>query len=660
MLDRDQLHRDIHAVMGPQGLLERRLDGFGFRSGQLDMALSIADAFCDALPAVVEGGTGIGKTLAYLVPALLSGMKTVVATGTKTLQEQIFYKDLPALLDATELPTRATYMKGRANYLCKLRFNRLAAQRIFRFASDGRFFDDIEAWAETTDTGDRAELTQLPDDYASWSDMTSTAENCLGSRCRFFDNCFVTRMRRRAQEADLVIVNHHLYFADLAVREKLFGEVIPRHDIVIFDEAHLLEGTATQYFGVDMSPWRILAFTDDLLGDIDAETLRKGSIPRLVEDLKIHTTDLFTIFSGLEGRFRFEERMIDDMARTSYEAADSCLVSLHRALKDLIEEKKEVEAFALRAKLLADDLAALFTERDPGRVYWGEIRRGTAVVHASPLEVAPILAGSLFGRPVLSVFTSATLSTEGRFDYFRKRLGLPEDLREGIFPSPFNYKHQSMLYIPRIMVEPSHERFAERAAENIEELLNISQGAALLLFTSYANLERVYRKLADRLPYPLLKQGDAPRGQLLERFRQTVDSVLFATGTFWQGVDVLGESLRLVVIDKLPFEPPDDPINEARIAHLREQGMDPFNTYQVPLAIIQLKQGAGRLIRDAGDWGVVALLDRRLVTKGYGKRFLASLPPSVRAERMEQVAAWWRMKQGVASMDAPRRGATRH
>jgi ATP-dependent DNA helicase DinG len=650
-VDRERLLADTERMLGPDGILERRLDGFEHRPAQLEMARLVAESIADGASAVLEGGTGIGKTLAYLIPALLSGRKVVVATGTKTLQEQIFFKDLPNLLKAVELPIRATYMKGRANYLCLLRYNQFSAQRLFRFAADAPLYERIEEWAEHTDTGDRAELADLPDDYGTWPELTSSSENCLGTRCRLYNECFVTRMRRRAQDADLVIVNHHLYMADLSIREKDFGEVIPSHEIAIFDEAHLLESVATSYFGVSMSVWRVLALNDDLLRWMDPKLALKTGMHKILEELKADTIALFDFFRYMQGRFRLKPQHVDQAVLQALDPVVDHLDLLMRKLSALAKEgREEADGYIERAAQIGRDLDHLLVKRPEEYVYWGEAKKRGVVLNASPLDVAPILRQTLFARPVASIFTSATLATGSSFFWFKERIGLPDDAREAVFESPFDYRHQTTLFLPRVMPEPQSEQFVPRAAELIAQLVQISEGSALVLFTSYANMEGVYARLKDRLPYPLLKQGDAPRNLLLEMFRERVDSVLFATGTFWQGVDVLGESLRLVIIDKLPFESPGDPVTEARIEFLKNSGKNPFFDYQVPAAIIQLKQGVGRLIRSAEDWGAIAILDRRLKTKGYGKKFLEALPASIRTEQLDQVRSWWRTRKSISGL----------
>jgi len=646
-VDKERLVSDVESILGEHGILEQNIEGFRTRGPQVEMAQMVADSIADEVPLVLEGGTGIGKTLAYLVPAILSGLKVVVSTGTKTLQEQIFFKDLPNLLDMVDLPIKATYMKGRANYLCKLRYYQFSAQRLFRFAADGPLFDEIERWAEHTETGDRAELENLPDDYSTWPELSSNSDNCLGSNCRYFKSCFVTKMRKRAQDADLIIVNHHLYLADLAVKERAFGEVIPRHDLVIFDEAHLLESVATSYFGISASNYRVYSLLDDVVRWLKFRKTDVRGIRKTVEQVKTSAVRLFELFTFQKGRFKLTEQILDDVVQDAYLELDSHLNHLKTLLKEKAVEYDEAEGLVFRIEQLANDFFSLIQSQTENYVYWGEIRKRGVFLNASPLDVSPLMRQHLFSKPVNSIFTSATLSTGENFNFFRSRIGVPEEAREHVFLSPFDYRYQSLIFLPKVMPEPSNHQFTQRAAEVIGQLIRISKGAALILFTSYQNMNDVYDRLENKIDYPLFKQGDAPRSQLLEQFRQNVDSVLFATGTFWQGVDVLGSSLRLVVIDKLPFESPGDPIIEGRIEYMKSKGENPFATFQVPSAIIQLKQGVGRLIRDKNDWGVIGLLDRRIATKGYGKRFQKALPPSIRTEKLDNVATWWRRKESM-------------
>ena len=644
----------VQEHLGPGGVLERALPGFRARGGQLAMARLIAAALDEEGAVVVaEGGTGIGKTLAYLVPALLSQKKVVVATGTKTLQEQIFFKDFAALKDAAGLSCKAVYMKGRANYLCKLRFEEMAAQQLFRFARDGNYFETLAEWARSTESGDRAELLDMPDDFASWTDLTSSSESCLGSRCRFYERCFITRMRKQAQGADLIIVNHHLYFADLALRERAMGEVIPQHELVIFDEAQGLEAVATQAFGSMVSNWRLLDLCDDVLRWSRDVKLRDLAVAKHLEELKVLGARFFDTFTIFGDRFRFDPRTLDPEIRAAYELLEERLDLLKLRLSELSVEHAEAPALAERTRALWTEFETVIACPDDHFAYWGELRKRGVFLYASPLAVSDAFRNRFFAHKRQAVFTSATLSCEGRLDFFKSRLGLPETVFEGVFPSPFDYRHRTLLYIPRHMPEPHEASFTTKCAEQIERLVGLTHGAALVLFTSYANMEDVARRLTGRLKVPLLKQGDAPRTQLLEQFRTCADSVLLATGSFWQGVDVVGEALRLVIIDKLPFESPGEPLIEARIAYLKSLGRNPFGEVQLPTAILQLKQGVGRLIRSSDDWGLIVLLDKRTTSKPYGKSFLKSLPDALRVDRFDQVEQWWQRKSEQYAQDEP-------
>ncbi len=649
-VDRDELLADVRRVLGEDGLLEQT-GQFHFRSSQLDMALDVAESIADGLPAIVEGGTGIGKTLAYLVPALLSGAKVVVATGTKTLQEQIFFKDLPQLLDALNLDVSAAYMKGRSNYLCLHRFERFNIQATFKFKHEGTLYQQILDWAPTTPTGDRAELTELPEDFSAWPQISSTHENCLGSKCGFYDKCHVMQMRKRAQDADIVIVNHHLLFADLAVRQGDFGQVIPDHDVLILDEAHNLEDVASQYFGLELSSYRILQLLDDVRREVDNSLLLRSGLQKTLESVKAEAGTFFDLFRSTgETRFRLLADFYGPSEQEVFLEFHDSLETLQREIADLADDRPDLKSLKERCTQVMRDLTALVTMSDEGQVYWAEVRPRSVSLRATPLDIGPLLGQTLFATDKCLIFTSATLSTGGDFRFFKTRLGFPEDAREGLYPSPFDYQRRALTYVPSAMPEPWQQEYGEACVTIGESLIKLCGGGALFLFTSYANMDLVYEGLKDKLDFPLFKQGDAPRGQLLERFRDHPDSVLFATGTFWEGVDIVGESLRLVIIDKLPFASPGEPIIEARVDYLKTQGKNPFRDYQLPEAVISLKQGYGRLIRSRDDYGIVAILDNRLYKKSYGKVFFRSLPKAPVVERYAKARDWWRFHHQAAKL----------
>jgi ATP-dependent DNA helicase DinG len=654
----------ISEVLGPRGLLAEVVPGWESRPAQLEMAASVAAALRDSRPLVVEAGTGTGKTLAYLVPALLSGMKVVVSTGTKNLQEQILKKDIPLLQATLPFSFQAVALKGIANYLCRRRFLEYSGQAALGFEGEmgrggGALLDRLRRWAEETESGDRAELAELPDDAPLWREVSATSETRLGSECPHFEACFVTRARRQALAADLVVVNHHLFFADLAVRAAWpQAQILPPYEAVIFDEAHQLEDVATDYFSVTVSTLRVMALVRDV-----RRALASGHVAARLEAAVRHIEQLGDLlFAGLRLRLPREGRVIlgpetwRGQPTRDWHAIDTGLDELASALgaehPESTEAQEACEALKRRAHSLRDDLAFIADQSARDRVYWGEVRGRTVLLHASPIDVSEIMREQIV-RPIAAVvFTSATLATGGarpsgpqgpqslsggqrgaapekaaggEFDYVRSRLGL-EEADELRLASPFDYAQQALLYLPRDLPEPASPDFAPAAAERMLELVHASRGRAFLLFTSHRQMSTVAGLLAGRIDYPVLLQGERPKHQLLDEFRRQ-PSVLLATASFWEGVDVVGEALELVVIDKLPFAPPDDPIVAARCRRLTESGRDAFAGYQVPEAALALAQGFGRLIRHRRDRGVVALLDRRAVTRAYGRLVLSSLPP---------------------------------
>jgi ATP-dependent DNA helicase DinG len=634
---------DARAVLGPGGVLARALPDYEPRPSQVEMAERVADALACRRPLLVEAGTGTGKTLAYLVPAILSGLKVVISTGTKNLQEQIYRKDIPLLAAELPQPFSAACMKGISNYLCLRRFREHAAQSALLPSSDSTL-DAIRAWAEETESGDRGELPQLADDAPVWREVSATAETRLGPRCPHFESCFVTRARRRAQAADLVIVNHHLFFADLALKAAWpQAQLLPAYEAVIFDEAHQIEDVATDYFGVSVSSLRLLALGRDV-----GRAVAAGAVPERVEATAAHVErKAAAMFDALRGRLAQAERVTVGAATWKGEpeqaahALDTALEELEAALA---VGNDDAESLQGRARAIRDDLALLVNgaqKFDRKHVFWAELRGRTVLLHASPIDVAALLREQLLGQVDAAVFTSATLATGGDFGFVRARLGL-ESAVEARLPSPFDYARQALLYLPSDLPEPGDAGFAATAAERMLELVQITDGRAFLLFTSHRQLQRVLALLRPRLQRPVLVQGEAPKHLLVEAFKRELGSVLFATASFWEGVDVVGEALSLVVIDKLPFAPPDDPLVAARSHRLEEEGQDPFAAYQVPRAALALAQGFGRLIRHRGDRGIVALLDRRATRKGYGRRVLAGLPAECpRTGTLDEVRRFW-------------------
>jgi len=651
----------VAAALAPGGALALALPDFEPRAGQVEMASAVARVFEDGGVLLAEAGTGTGKTLAYLIPAVLSRQRVLVSTGTKNLQEQIFFKDVPVIREALGIPFTATYMKGRANYLCLHRLDQITERPAD--PAQAVFVPVIQEWATRTETGDRAELEDLPEELPLWSDVAATAETCLGAECPRFDECFVARMRQRAAASDVVIVNHHLLCADAAVRQNAFGEVIPASNHAIIDEAHQLEEIATQYFGYSLSNYRV----EDLARDVErfaAAALRgarqaQDEVGRAVGYLRDTARAFFgdlAFAHRTNDRIRGEEkvRATDASLRDARDAArqlsgaldllESTLALLKSVKHDEAEgaesgaegsmpdrrpgsASEDAPTLARRARELCDELRLLLRADDPSYVYFVEFRGKGIFLRASPIDVSEILREVLLKRLRTTVLTSATLSVDGTFEYIKARLGI-SSAREVRLASEFDFTRQAILYLPPRMPDPRSADFALAAGRQVVELLKRSEGRAFVLFTSYATLRAVQAIAEMALDYPIFVQGTAPRSQLLRQFRATPHSVLFATSSFWQGVDVVGEALSCVIVDKLPFASPGDPVTAARIQAIREQGGEPFDDYQVPLAILALQQGLGRLIRHRRDRGVLAVLDPRLRTKGYGRRFIASLPPA--------------------------------
>jgi ATP-dependent DNA helicase DinG len=633
MISRDELDQ----ILGPDGPIATNHPNYEHRPGQIRMAQAVWDAIEGNRHLCVEAGTGTGKTLAYLLPAIFSNRRVVISTATKNLQEQLFSKDIPFLEKALGRKFPVCYMKGRSNYLCWNKLEAIEGAAYLFSPHDPEYLKLIKKWAQETDTGDRAELAELPEDILLWHHLDARRETCSGQKCRNFDACFVTKVRQQALQSDIIIVNHHLFFADLALRQGDFGSVLPDYAILIFDEAHELEDVATQYFGVMASNYRI----EELARDTDRVLIETGASSTFLSDqiskLSERSKDFFTTFQRREGRYILRplgsgagiRRGINGIDAVSgpYRALRSQLEVLRTSLNNLPVQSDSVEALARRTLELENDLSEILESDSNEHVYWCEIRGRGVFLWASPINIAEIMKERLFSRVDSAILTSATLSTGGNFQFAKSRLGL-EEADELIVPSHFDFANQSILYVPRNLPEPREEGWVSQACRELETILEASKGRAFILFTSYSQMEQVYESLKNRLPYPMLIQGEKSKSALLDIFRNTPNAVLFATSSFWQGVDVQGEQLSCVVIDKLPFSVPSDPVVAARISQINESGGNAFYDYQIPTATILLKQGMGRLIRSKADRGILALLDKRILTKSYGKMFLKSLPPA--------------------------------
>jgi ATP-dependent DNA helicase DinG len=618
----------VQDFFAPRGILSKVHPKFEFREGQLEMARSVASALEEHRHLVVEAGTGTGKTMAYLIPAILSNKRVIVSTGTKNLQEQLFFKDIPLLEQVFGRPLKVTYMKGRSNYLCRSKVEE--ATRLESAWLDGmqevNDFRIIRDWMGMTEMGDRSELKTLPEPSGVWMKLDARRERCTGQKCNYFDNCFVTAMMRRAADSDVIIVNHHLFFADLAVKQEDFGGIIPRYDAVIFDEAHEIEDVAGQYFGTSISNLQVQELTRDILDLARRKDFATASFEDIVRSVVASSERFFGLFGEVEGRASFREH--DEFLSNFREQYGEVLTALEMLATQLqLIEGAVDETIPLhrRTKVLQESIKFFLESRDPKYVFWVEKRGRMTQLQATPIDVSAILSEKLFDEIPSVILTSATLAVAGEFEFLKKRLGLTS-ARTMVVDSPYNYQEQALLYIPQHMPDPRNAAFTGKAAQEIVKILEITEGRAFCLFTSYQQMKAVYERVALQVKYPLLLQGTRPRNVLLEEFRSTPNAVLFATSSFWQGVDVQGDQLSCVIIDKLPFAVPTDPVVQARSNQVQEMGGKPFFDYQIPQAAIALKQGFGRLIRSRADRGVLALLDTRITAQRYGQIFFDSLP----------------------------------
>lgn len=605
--------------------MAQSLKDFEYRPSQVQMAQLIDTCIQKKTYAILEAGTGTGKTLAYLTPLVLSGRKAVISTGTKNLQEQIFLKDIPLLESAMASHIDALLMKGRTNYLCRFKYLRYISQSSLMVPDKEKIRQRIDEWMKTTTFGDRAELHWLSDNDPLWENISATSEQCLGSECLHMEECYLNMVRKKAAQSQLIIVNHHLFFADLKVKKGGFGEIIPRFQVAVFDEAHKIEEIATSYFGESLGTMQLLQFLKDMEKELDGSSRKK--FEKHLDSIRKGINDLQTLFADSEARGQLKGEVLTKIHEGPSRDIRHGLnfIQQQAVLKDF--RNASFQSLANRAEEMVQSLEKIFSFHDPNWLDWYEKQRRGMTFHASPLDVSRSLQELLYDKVKSIIFTSATLSTNGRFDYIRSRLGLNENIKEGIYPSHFDFQKQALLYIPKDLPLPNEPNFGLKTAHRIQDILQITLGRALILFTSYHNLNQVHEALNENIPYTVYKQGDAPKTVLLERFKQETHSVLMATGSFWQGVDVPGDSLSCLIIDKLPFDSPGDPLVAARIESIKARKGNPFMEYQLPSAIIALKQGMGRLIRQSSDRGVLAILDMRIITTRYGRFFFDSLPP---------------------------------
>lgn len=627
-------------ILSEEGPLSVLIEGYKAREQQQAMAEAISRALENQESIICEAGTGTGKTFAYLVPVLQAGNKAIVSTGTKHLQDQLFGRDIPMVRQALKIPVNIALLKGRANYLCLHRLNLADQDGGFLARKTISQLSDIRKWSHATESGDMAELTHIPEDAQARYVVTSTVENCLGQECDHFDKCFVFKARKRAIDSDLVVVNHHLFLADMALRESGYGELLPATDVVVFDEAHKLPDLASEFFSRVLSSRQILELVSDSKAAYYGEAADLPEFITLLDKLEKAVGDLRLAF-GMQDIRRAWHQLNDD--RQILAGMDELMNrghDLHLVLEDFAERGKLLEnCFNRLGNLL--DMLDVYSENGPsGDILWLETRGKGFLFHQTPLDIAGLFEPRLNEYNCTSIYTSATLSVNGDFKYFSGRLGLEQTAAES-WDSPFDFQAQALCYIPEDMPDPRDAAHTGIVIERSIPVLKLTQGRAFLLFTSYRALNIAAELIAGRLDYPILVQGEAPRTELLDTFRKQQHSVLLGTSSFWEGVDVRGQALSCVIIDKLPFAAPDDPVLQARMKNMEECGRNPFMEYQVPEAVIILKQGIGRLIRDSSDYGVLMLCDPRLFSKSYGKIFMNSLPKMKTTRKQSDVEVFF-------------------
>ncbi len=634
------MHRQsARDLLGADGPFATEVPNFQPRECQQAMSEAVEEAIAERASLIVEAGTGTGKTFAYLVPALLSGKRVIVSTGTKTLQDQLFHRDLPRVRGVLGARLKTSLLKGRANYLCLYRLDQLRKEGHLTSPEQVTQLQAIQAWSKRTSSGDRGEFAEVPEASPLWPRVTSTAENCLGAECPMFGDCFVVKARRAAQEADLVVVNHHLLFADLAIKQEGFGEILPGAHAFILDEAHQVPELAGQFFSTHVTSRQVSELASDTLAECATTT---GALAVLRESIESVAPALRRVRLGMDRlprRGAFTQLENDSVASDELHALGKILVALAEALATQNERSRGLASLHERAEALCQRLHEVCDGEAGSHVHWYELSQHGFALHATPLDLAPPLRTLREQLHSAWIFTSATLSVAGRFDHFARQLGL-EDPDTLALPSPFDYSHQALAYLPKNLPDPGSADYTERVLASVRPVIEAARGRSFILFTSHRALKRA-AELLDDLPYPLFVQGTAPRHQLLTEFRESGNGVLLGAASFWEGVDVAGEALSCVIIDKLPFAAPDDPVLQARLSAVREAGGNPFFEWQVPTAAIALKQGAGRLIRDSTDRGVLVLCDPRLTTRAYGKLFLRSLPPLPFTRELADVQAFF-------------------
>ncbi len=635
---------EVERFFSEQSPLASKVASFRPRAQQREMALAVAEAIRDNAILVVEAGTGTGKTFAYLVPALLAGGKVIISTGTKNLQDQLFQKDLPMVRDALKAPVSVALLKGRANYVCHYHLARTESDGLFKTREDIKHLGKIKQYAKVSDSGDKSGLADVPENAPIWMQVTSTRDNCLGQECPNHKECFVLKARSDAMKADIVVVNHHLFFADVMLRDEGVAELLPTCNTVIFDEAHQLPETASLFFGESLSTTLLLDLARDTRIEAAAGAKDFAPLPKAADELDKAARDLRLVFKK-EGR---QPATATDSFKEwpgALKTLSEKLSQLNGMLEKQAERSEGLENCWQRAQALSQQLGKWQKGDEPDQVRWLEVFHHSLQLNTTPLSIAEIFEKQIGGSARAWIFTSATLAVKQDFSHYQTEMGLLK-AKTACWDSPFNYAEQALLYVPQNLPEPNSSDYTEAVVQAALPLIEASQGRAFLLFTSLRAMQRAHEILQAEFDrrgwdYPLLLQGEGSRSELLTRFRTLGNAVLLGSQSFWEGVDVRGEALSLVIIDKLPFAPPDDPVLAARIAQLNKQGRNAFMEYQLPRAIITLKQGAGRLIRDETDRGVLMICDPRLISKPYGKRIWQSLPPMKRTREEAEAVAFF-------------------
>ncbi len=637
---------DLEHVFSPQGPLAETIPGYRLRHQQLEMAQAIEDAITHGKQLVAEAGTGTGKTFAYLVPALMSGGKVIISTGTKTLQDQLFTRDLPAVRNALKVPVTVSMLKGRSNYVCHFHLERAVNEGRFASREDANYVQKIRAFAENSSSGDKAELVDVPESATIWPAVTSTRDNCMGQECGYYKDCFVMEARKRALAADVVVVNHHLFFADVMLRDEGVAELLPSANTVIFDEAHQLPEVAGLFFGEDVSTSQVMELARDAHAEFITTAKDCLALPEATAALEKAVRDFRLIFTYEGARMPVQKALALKNFDGTYDTMQEKLKTLSAVLETQAERDPALENCYTRSLALIEQLQHWRAAENANLVRWVEVFTQSVQLHATPLSVAEGFGKQLNAQPRSWIFTSATLAVRNDFSHYLAQMGL-EQATTGYWSSPFDYDQQALLYVPQGMPEPNSSAYTAAVAAIALPVIQASQGRAFVLCTSLRAMREVHALLKDAfssngMEYPLLIQGESSRTELLERFRKLGNAVLVGSQSFWEGVDVRGEALSAVIIDKLPFAPPDDPVLAARIDKMNSEGKNAFMEYQLPYAVITLKQGAGRLIRDETDRGVLVICDPRLISKPYGRRVWQSLPPFRRTREVTDVEAFFK------------------